>query len=102
MITIHVRLFAAHRDIVGRSEVTVQTHPGATVGSVWERLVAEYPPLGRYTGRLLYAVNQQFAEPGAALQDGDEVAIIPPVSGGVDRHRSGPNFPVGALLHRPA
>jgi molybdopterin converting factor subunit 1 len=88
MITIHVRLFAAHRDIVGRPEVTVQTDPGATVGAVWEHLVAEYPPLGRYTGRLLYAVNQQFAEPGAVLRDGDEVAIIPPVSGGLDRHRS--------------
>ncbi|MFQ3660837.1 MAG: MoaD/ThiS family protein [Chloroflexaceae bacterium] len=89
MITIHVRLFAAHRDIVGRAEVTVQQEAGATVGAVWERLVAEYPPLGRYTGRLLYAVNQQFAEPGAVLQDGDEVAIIPPVSGGARRIESG-------------
>lgn len=93
MITIHVRLFAAHRDIVGQQDVTVQTEPGATVGTVWEHLVAEYPPLGRYTGRLLYAVNQQFAEPDAVLRDGDEVAIIPPVSGGVDRHRSYRNGP---------
>lgn len=94
MITIYIRLFAAHRDIVGRPEVTVQTDPGATVGAVWEHLVAEYPPLGRYTGRLLYAVNQQFAEPDAILRDGDEVAIIPPVSGGVDWYGSDPNVSV--------
>ncbi|MCX7792637.1 MAG: molybdopterin converting factor subunit 1 [Chloroflexaceae bacterium] len=85
MITVRVRLFAAHRDIVGRPEVTLQMEPGATVGAVWEQLVAGYPSLGRYTGRLLYAVNQQFAEPDASVDDGDEVAIIPPVSGGVDR-----------------
>lgn len=89
MITIRVRLFAAHRDIVGQQELTVPMEAGATVGAVWEHLVARHPSLGRYTGRLLYAVNQQFAEPGATLQDGDEVAIIPPVSGGLQRPSSG-------------
>lgn len=82
MITIRVRLFAAHRDIVGRSELALQEEEGVTVGMVWERLTASYPALSRYTGRLLYAVNQQFAEPADVLRDGDEVAIIPPVSGG--------------------
>jgi molybdopterin synthase catalytic subunit len=49
---------------------------------VWERLTASYPRLAGYTGRLLYAVNQEFAEPASPLADGDELAFIPPVSGG--------------------
>lgn len=82
MITVHVRFFAGHRDIVGRGEQELQLEPGATVGALWARLAADYPRLGGYTGRLLYAVNQEFAELTTILADGDEVAFIPPVSGG--------------------
>lgn len=82
MITVQVRFFAGHRDIVGRPEQTFRLERGTTVGDLWARLVAEHPRLGGYTGRLLFAVNQQFAEPATALGDGDEVAFIPPVSGG--------------------
>lgn len=82
MITIQVRLFAAHRDIVGRTGLTLAQPAGATLADVWAQLVADYPTLARYTGRLLFAVNQQFATPNTLLHDGDEVAFIPPVSGG--------------------
>lgn len=82
MITVHVRYFAGHRDITGRSEEDVALDAGATVAGLWEQLVGRYPRLAGYTGRLLFAVNQQFADAGAALYDGDEVAFIPPVSGG--------------------
>ncbi len=82
MITIHIRFFAGHRDIVGRAAQDMQLEPGATLGQVWERLTAEHPRLAGYTGRLLYAVNQEFAGPENRLADGDEVAFIPPVSGG--------------------
>lgn len=82
MIRVQVRFFAGHRDIVGRPEETRELEDGATIGDLWEQLVAEHPRLGGYTGRLLFAVNQQFAEPATALGDGDEVAFIPPVSGG--------------------
>lgn len=82
MITIQIRLFAAHRDIVGRPELTLIQPAGATLGEVWAQLVTDHPPLARYTGRLLFAVNQQFADPTTVLHDGDEVAFIPPVSGG--------------------
>ncbi|MBX0328766.1 molybdenum cofactor biosynthesis protein MoaE [Oscillochloris sp. ZM17-4] len=82
MITIHIRFFAGHRDIVGRSAQDMQIEAGATLGQVWERLTAEHPRLAGYTGRLLYAINQEFAGPGSPLADGDEVAFIPPVSGG--------------------
>lgn len=77
-----VRFFAGHRDIVGAGELRLTLEDGATVGTLWERLVADYPRLAGYRGRLLYAVNQQFATPADPLRDGDEVAFIPPVSGG--------------------
>ncbi|MEI7770474.1 MAG: molybdenum cofactor biosynthesis protein MoaE [Chloroflexales bacterium] len=82
MITIHVRFFAGHRDIVGRAAMDMQLEDGATLGGVWEQLTADYPRLAGYTGRLLYALNQEFAGPDSALSDGDEAAFIPPVSGG--------------------
>jgi len=82
MIQVRVRFFAGHRDIVGQPELTCALEPGATVESLWEQLVTDYPRLRGYTGRLLYAVNQEFSDYATTLQDGDEVAFIPPVSGG--------------------
>jgi molybdopterin converting factor subunit 1 len=77
-----VRYFAGHRDIVGRAEEHLEMGDGATVGGLWEILVGRYPRLGGYSGRLLYAVNQEFSTLETELRDGDEVALIPPVSGG--------------------
>jgi molybdopterin converting factor subunit 1 len=77
-----VRYFAGHRDIAGRSEEQIELGDGATVGGLWELLVARYPRLAGYSGKLLYAVNQEFSTLETELHDGDEVALIPPVSGG--------------------
>ena len=77
-----VRYFAGHRDITCRLEERVALAQGATVGALWEQLVGRYPRLGGYSGRLLFAVNQEFGSLTTALHDGDEVAFIPPVSGG--------------------
>ena len=79
---ITIRYFAGHRDIVGRAEERVELGDGATVGELWELLVGRYPRLGGYSGRLLYAVNQEFGTLETELHNGDEVALIPPVSGG--------------------
>jgi molybdopterin synthase catalytic subunit len=83
MIEVKIRFFAGHRDIVGAPEMVVKLEPGATVGMLWECLVNDYPRLEGYSGRLLYAVNQQFSDLNTELRDGDEVAYIPPVSGGL-------------------
>jgi molybdopterin synthase catalytic subunit len=95
-----VRYFAGHRDITGRSEERLDLEPGATVGSVWDALVARYPRLSGYTGRLLYAVNQQYSTLATALSDGDEVAFIPPVSGG--NHINRPLFQISREPLDPA
>jgi molybdopterin converting factor subunit 1 len=81
-MVVTVRYFAGHRDIVGRAEERVELGDDSTVGVLWELLVARYPRLGGYSGRLLYAVNQEFGTLETDLHDGDEVALIPPVSGG--------------------
>jgi len=80
---ITVRYFAGHRDITGNAEEQLDLESGATVGAVWELLVERHPRLGGYSGRLLYAVNQEFATLATELHDGDELAFIPPVSGGL-------------------
>jgi len=82
MITVHVRFFAGQRDIAGRAEQALSLAENASVGELWAQLVAAYPRLAGYTGRMLYAVNQEFAQLATPLNHGDEVAFIPPVSGG--------------------
>jgi molybdopterin synthase catalytic subunit len=82
---VSLRYFAGHRDITGRAEEQVELPEGATVAQLWDVLVGRYPRLAGFTGRMLYAVNQEYATPASGLRDGDEVAFIPPVSGGSDR-----------------
>ncbi len=77
-----VRYFAGHRDIAKRAEEQFELPDDATVGSLWALLVEHYPRLVGYTGRMLYAVNQEYSQLDTPLHDGDEVAYIPPVSGG--------------------
>ena len=97
-----IRYFAGHRDITGRAEEHLDLAPGATVGTLWEQLVARYPRLGGYSGRLLYAVNQEFSTLASELHEGDEVAFIPPVSGGspILDFRQGFSKAVSALQFR--
>ena len=79
---ITVRLFARLRDIAGAAELTREAPPGATVASVWRDLVAEFPELGKYERSMSSAVNTDYARMDQGVGDGDEVAFLPPVSGG--------------------
>jgi MoaE-MoaD fusion protein len=74
-VNVTVRLFAGLRERAGTSRLEVDGV--ARVGDVWAKL-----GLGDEPGGLLYAVNREYAGPDDALHDGDEVAVIPPVSGG--------------------
>jgi molybdopterin synthase catalytic subunit len=78
-VKVNVRLFAALRERAGSGSVDVDLAEGATVEDVWAPLGLGDEPPG-----LLYAVNRAFAERGESLSDGDEIAVIPPVSGGGD------------------
>jgi molybdopterin converting factor subunit 1 len=77
-----VRLFARLRDITGAAELTRDIAQGATIRSVWQQLAGEYPELGKYERSISSAVNADYAQMDQLLSDGDEVAFLPPVSGG--------------------
>lgn len=79
---ITVRLFARLRDITGTGELVREAPDGASVGAVWAGLVAEYPALSPYGKSISCAVNADYSRFTTAVADGDEVAFLPPVSGG--------------------
>ncbi len=81
-MTIRLLLFAALRDIVGTDELTLEIDEGATPAALWSTLRSRHERLAAYVAPPMVAVNQSYADPSTALRDGDEVAFIPPVSGG--------------------
>lgn len=74
--------FGIVRERLGRSEEVVRLDEPATVGNLLSRLVELHPDLHEGVASLRVAVNREYADEHAALAAGDEVAIIPPVSGG--------------------
>ena len=83
-ITIRVRLFAVQRELAGTRAVSVDLPDGADVEAAWVALVARYPVLAPGRTSLRFACNGDYADPLTVLADGDEVAMIPPVSGGAE------------------
>jgi molybdopterin converting factor subunit 1 len=79
---VKVRLFARLRDIAGNGELERNAPAGATAKDVWESLATEYPAMAPYASVSSCAVNEEYATFDTALKDGDEVAFLPPVSGG--------------------
>ncbi len=77
-----VRLFARLKDLAGASELARELPDGATAEAAWRSLVHETPALGDYEKAMSVAVNAEYARMNAPLHDGDEVAFLPPVSGG--------------------
>ncbi len=77
-----IRLFGRLRDLAGAAELERPLPPGATVGAVWEALTVEFPQLAPYARCVSAAVNADFARMTSTLGEGDEVAFLPPVSGG--------------------
>jgi molybdopterin synthase catalytic subunit len=87
MITVQVRFFAAAADAAGAREAEFQLHGQPTLQNLVGLIEAKHERLQGYCGRLAYAVNQEYANNDIILQDGDEVAVIPPVSGGAENDR---------------
>lgn len=77
-----VRYFAVFRERMGRSTAPVSLAPGATVAALWERVTAERPDLRNLQATTRFAVNGTYAAADAPLHDGDEIAFLPPMSGG--------------------
>ncbi len=79
---VQLRFFASIREKLRRSEATCTVRDGATVDELLEQLCSEYPPLAAVRRAVRVAVNQEYVGLDHRLADNDEVALIPPVSGG--------------------
>lgn len=82
MVTVRVELFARARELYGESSVSLQLPAGADVEAAVRSLVDRAPGLAALEGRLLVAVNEEYASRDRGLREGDRLALIPPVSGG--------------------
>lgn len=89
-VHVRVRLFALQREQAGTRRVELTVPPRSTIADAWDRLVALHPVLGPGRGSVRFARNGTYADEGERLEDGDELAVIPPVSGG-----SGEPVPAG-------
>ncbi len=81
-ITVTVKLFAAYQEAYGVPELVLELSAGTSVSTVLDRLISEHPELERWRDITRFGVNLDFAQPDTVLQNGDEVVLIPPVSGG--------------------
>lgn len=79
---IRIRLFAMQRELAGTRELEVELPDGADVAAAWVALVAIHPALAPGGSSVRFARNGAYADAATRLADGDEVAMIPPVSGG--------------------
>ena len=79
---VKVLFFASFRDIAGCKEKDWEIPEGVTVGDLKDRVMTAFAGLGPLSNSLAVAVNTEYSDDSTVLSDGDEVALIPPVSGG--------------------
>jgi len=84
---IRVLFFGQLKDICGRSDDHLELPEGATAGSVFTHYATQFPKLSGLASSIVLARNQEFTTTAKALSDGDEVALLPPVSGGAFLHQ---------------
>ena len=82
LLNVNVKLFASYREKVGTGEVLMNLPEGATAGRLAAEMTKRYPGLIADSMRLVVAVNREYRNHDHVLVSGDEVALIPPVSGG--------------------
>jgi molybdopterin converting factor subunit 1 len=79
---VKILLFASFRETVGASEGTLNVKPNAKLSDVWQTLIEEHPRLAPHSGTAAFAINGTYAKPDERVSEGDEIAFLPPVSGG--------------------
>ncbi|AUS99883.1 molybdopterin synthase sulfur carrier subunit [Nostoc sp. CENA543] len=81
-ISITVKLFAVYQETYGVPELVLEFPYGTPVSAVCDRLISEHPELAKWREITRFGINLIFVQPDTVLQNGDEVVLIPPVSGG--------------------
>ena len=81
-MTVRVRLFAGVRERAGVGELTLELPDSASIAEAKAILLERYASLRGHVDRCAFAVNRAYARLDQVLHDGDELAVIPPVSGG--------------------
>jgi len=89
-VRIRVLFFGVLKDIVGQREESIEIPEGGRVETVFELYAARFPRLREVSKSIVLALNQQFSPPSALLSEGDEVAFLPPVSGGASSEKALP------------
>lgn len=79
---VRIVLFARAREICDASEIELELDPRSTAGDCFRALAGRHPRLQALEGKIMVAINERYAEWSAELSEGDELALIPPVSGG--------------------
>ncbi len=82
MPNVRVLLFARLSELAGTRETEIELGEGLTVADAYDLLSRRYPHISKLGANIMYAVNSEYATPSRALRPGDELALIPPVSGG--------------------
>jgi molybdopterin synthase catalytic subunit len=77
-----VRFFATYRDVAGKPQIAMEIADGASLGDLLELLYDAYPKLKKWSESIICSVNRKYADDDKVLEQGDEVALLPPVSGG--------------------
>jgi molybdopterin synthase catalytic subunit len=91
-----VLFFGVLKDLAGRAADEIELAGGATAGAVFEHYASQFPKLAEMERAVLLARNREFVRPAEALAEGDEVALLPPVSGGADNHFALTREPIDA------
>src|ERR1700679_2815335 len=95
-----IKLFATLRERARTAEISREFPEGTTVGQIWSRLLADFPALGGHHDGVAFAVNQEYVREDYRPGNDDEVAFIPPVSGGVDPSASSKTWIVPVSIGR--
>jgi molybdopterin converting factor subunit 1 len=79
---VKVLLFGAAADRAGTRQIEISVDDGTTLGDLWPALTDRYPELAPMRNTLAFAINREYARMHETISSGDEVAVLPPVSGG--------------------